>query len=125
MLFKQRYHINQIVEFYGATEANIFTFNPVGKIGAVGYIPRICDVIYPAFLVRPHNDNDDDDDGDVSRNTAVVGNTSSMPYRDRHGHCVCVSVDEVGMLICLIQDQGERTFEGYTDKKATESKILR
>ena len=107
--FKDRYHIHQIVEFYGATEANIFTFNPVGKVGAIGYIPRLFDIIYPAFLIRPGVED------------------TSIPYRDSRydNHCVSVGIDEAGLLICQIQDYGERSFDGYTDRKATESKILR
>lgn len=105
--FIEKYHVQQIVEFYGATEGNVFMFNPVGKVGALGYLPRILDIVYPTCLVKTCPDD------------------PSIPYRNNKGKCVKCKPNEVGMLICEIKLSGERVFEGYSDKKATESKILK
>ena len=106
--FKNRYNIAKIVEFYGATEANIALFNSTGKVGALGYIPRMFDFLYPLKLIR----TDPNDPG--------------VPLRDKNGHCIRCKTGEVGLLINAIATKGSSgRFEGYTDENATNSKILR
>jgi fatty-acyl-CoA synthase len=45
--FQSRYNIKRIIEFYSATEANVALFNSVGRVGALGCVPRILDFLYP------------------------------------------------------------------------------
>lgn len=48
------------------------------------------------------------------------------PIRDNKGHCIVCKDGEIGELISLIvQNEPSRRFDGYTDKSATEKKILR
>ncbi|CAE7296659.1 Slc27a3, partial [Symbiodinium microadriaticum] len=37
--FQKRYNVKRIIEFYGATEGNVGSFNSTGKVGALGYMP--------------------------------------------------------------------------------------
>ncbi|MEE3328092.1 MAG: long-chain-acyl-CoA synthetase [Myxococcota bacterium] len=95
--FSERFGIQQIREFYGATEGNGANVNLENRVGMVGRLlpgQRIvkCDLAT----------------GEVERNTA--------------GFCEDVEVGETGLLITAI---GVTTpFDGYADKKATEKKIL-
>jgi fatty-acyl-CoA synthase len=103
--FQKRYHVQHVVEFYAATEGNVGLFNCFDKIGPIGYVPPLMDFFYPLKIVKI-----DEED-------------PSAPYRDEKGRCVQCANNEPGILINAIST-GYR-FEGYTDKKATNSKILR
>jgi acyl-CoA synthetase (AMP-forming)/AMP-acid ligase II len=104
--FKQRYHIQEIFEFYAATEGNISLINCFDKMGALGFVPRIFDLVFfPARLVKVQPDD------------------SSTPLRDAHGRCQLCAINEPGLLISEISP--DRIFDGYTDAKATEAKVLR
>ena len=107
--FQSRFRIPQILEFYAATEGNVSLFNVEGKPGAVGRIPSFLAHRFPAALVK----------FDVAKNA---------PARDDEGFCVRCVPDEVGEAIGKIlpdpSNLGSR-FEGYTDKEASEEKILR
>jgi fatty-acyl-CoA synthase len=37
--FQKRYNVKRVIEFYGATEGNVGSFNSTGKVGALGYMP--------------------------------------------------------------------------------------
>ncbi|GBM44709.1 Long-chain fatty acid transport protein 4 [Araneus ventricosus] len=50
--FQERFRIKRIVEIYGATEGNANLVNMFGKQGAVGFLTRICDRLYPVSLVK-------------------------------------------------------------------------
>ncbi|XP_050545913.1 long-chain fatty acid transport protein 1-like isoform X3 [Daktulosphaira vitifoliae] len=50
--FVQRFNIQKIVEFYGATEGNANMMNATNKIGAVGFIPIIAQLFYPITLIK-------------------------------------------------------------------------
>lgn len=105
--FQERYNVGGIVEFYAATEGNVFLFNPTNRLGALGYIPRFLDRVYPTSLVRP-------DPAD-----------SSMPFRNDANRCELCAPGEVGLLVCEIQAKAGRGFAGYTDEVATQKKILK
>ncbi len=47
--FQHKFHIQNIVEFYGSTEGNIGLFNSTGKVGSLGCVPRVLDFIYPVW----------------------------------------------------------------------------
>ncbi|GFS48578.1 long-chain fatty acid transport protein 1 [Nephila pilipes] len=50
--FQERFGIKHIVEIYGATEGNANIVNMFGKVGAVGFLPRACDRLYPVSLIK-------------------------------------------------------------------------
>jgi fatty-acyl-CoA synthase len=103
--FQERYKVKNIIEFYAATEGNIGLFNCFEKVGPLGYIPRFLDFIYPLKIVKtdPHD--------------------QSVPYRNSKGFCELCELNEPGLLLGEITTS--RRFEGYTDKKATNAKILK
>ncbi|MCZ6869154.1 MAG: long-chain-acyl-CoA synthetase [Gammaproteobacteria bacterium] len=96
--FKSRFGIQRISEFYGATEGNAGFLNILNKDRTVG--TTIMDV----RLVQYDVDNDE-----------VV--------RDPQGHCIAVPEGEPGLLISRIDEAA--IFEGYTNKEASEQKIIR
>jgi acyl-CoA synthetase (AMP-forming)/AMP-acid ligase II len=105
--FKDRYNIKQVVEFYASTEGNLATFNTAGKVGALGFVPRFFNFVYPVKIVKPSLED------------------SSIPLRGNDGKCVPADVDESGLVLGEINDnRSDRRFDGYTDTTATESKIL-
>lgn len=107
--FKDRFHIPRVLEFYAATEGNISLFNVEGMRGAIGRIPPYLAHRFSPALVR----------FDVER---------GEPARDDQGFCIRCASNELGEAIGKIRDDpssiGNR-FDGYTDKRATEAKILR
>lgn len=107
VLFQKRYNVQRIVEFYGATEANVAFFNSTGKVGALGYFPSPLKHFLPLALLR------------------VDPLNKEVPIRDEQGHCVPVVDGEVGLLCALIDNkQISRRFDGYSDKAATNKKLL-
>lgn len=105
--FQKRFNIKHIVEFYAATEGNIALFNGCDKLGALGFIPRVFDFIYPVRLVKVDPDN------------------RNEPLRNDKGHCVLCDVNEKGLMIAAIDNSRvDRRFDGYTDSTATKSKVL-
>jgi fatty-acyl-CoA synthase len=107
--FKERFHIPQILEFYAATEANFSLFNCEGKAGAIGRIPSFLAHRFPVALVR-------------------FDTVADKPMRNTAGFCEHCSTDEVGEAISKISEDRRDAagrFEGYSDKSASERKILR
>ncbi|MDX7952043.1 long-chain-acyl-CoA synthetase [Lichenihabitans sp. Uapishka_5] len=107
--FRARFRIPRIVEFYGATEGNSTIFNFDGTPGAVGRVPGWAEKKFPMRLIR----------FDVE---------AEMPVRDAEGRCIACGPDEPGELVGLIVNDPKRPanrFEGYADRRATETKILR
>jgi fatty-acyl-CoA synthase len=101
--FQDRFKIPRIVEFYGATEGNFALVNFSGKLGAVGQFPALLRKIVGIELVR----------FDIETEEIV---------RCADGFCQRCDFDEPGELLIKI---GETTrFEGYTNKSATEKKVL-
>ncbi len=107
--FQSRFHIPRILEFYAATEGNVSLFNAEGEPGAIGRIPRYLAHRFPAALVK----------FDVAK---------GEPVRNEQGFCIRSRANEAGEAIGQIlsdsSNMGGR-FEGYTDKEASEKKVLR
>lgn len=98
MEFKQRFGIGRIAEFYGASEGNVAFVNFLNKDKTIGMTPQ------KGKLIKYDVDADE-----------IV--------RDASGHCIEVAKGEPGLLLGQITP--ETVFEGYTNKEATESKIVR
>ena len=106
--FQRRFHIPQILEFYAATESNFSLYNCEGKPGAIGRIP--------SFLAHR-----------ISVALVKFDIETGEPIRNEEGFCIRCSANEVGEAIGKILDgssPGSR-FEGYTDKEASDRKVLR
>jgi fatty-acyl-CoA synthase len=107
--FKTRFGIPQILEFYAATEGNVSIYNVEGKQGAIGRIPSFLAHRFPLALVA----------FDFEKET---------PIRDHRGFCIRCKTNEVGEAISKVSSDvrefGSR-FEGYSDKRESERKILR
>lgn len=102
--FQQRFGVDQIVEFYGATESNVSMVNLQGRVGSIGRpFPGM-----KTALVR----------FDTARNDVVRGAA---------GYCEQCADDEPGELLGHIAEghSAAGRFEGYTSREATEQKILR
>jgi len=98
MGFKKRFGIKRISEFYGASEGNVAFANLLNKDCTVGMTAaRVALVAY-----------------DVDEDVIV---------KDEDGRCIEVESGEPGLLLGHINE--EAVFEGYTDKEATEKKIVR
>jgi len=109
MDFKTRFQIPRIIEWYAATEGNVTIFNLDGKPGAVGRIPGWLEKRFMTKVIR----------FDVETETVVRGDD---------GFCIECLPEEIGEAIGKIvidaKAPGQR-FDGYADKQATESRILR
>jgi fatty-acyl-CoA synthase len=107
--FKERFRIPVIREFYAATEGNAIMFNLDGTPGSIGRCPAWARVIFPMAVLR----------FDI---------VDEMPIRGADGFCVAADSTEIGELVSRIVfdplKPGQR-FDGYADKAATETKILR
>ena len=106
--FQKRFRVKHIVEFYAATEGNLALFNATDKIGALGYVPRLFDFLYPIKLVK------------------VLPENKQEPLRDSQtGFCHTSAVDEVGLMVGVIDNKRvDRRFDGYTDASANKKKVL-
>jgi len=96
--FKNRFGIQRIAEFYGASEGNVAFVNMLNKDCTVGTTS------VPVALVRYDVDADE-------------------IARDANGRLIPAAAGEPGLLLGQITPR--TTFEGYTSKEATEQKILR
>jgi fatty-acyl-CoA synthase len=107
--FKNRFRIPRILEFYAATESNVSLYNLEGVPGSVGRIPPFLAHRSPLALVK------------VDADTARL-------IKDEQGLCIRCAVNEVGEAIGKIDDDSEslaRRFDGYTDREASEQRIMR
>lgn len=98
MEFKERFDIERIGEFYGASEGNGGFANVLNKNCTVGM------GVAPAKLVAYDVANDE-----------IV--------RDENGFCIEVSKGDPGLLLMEVTDKSK--FEGYTNSEATEKKLLK
>jgi fatty-acyl-CoA synthase/citronellyl-CoA synthetase len=97
MEFKQRFGINHINEFYGASECNLVFTNALNLDCTAGLCPL------PYNVVEYDIDKDE-------------------PVRNNQGFMNPVKKGETGLLITEINPK--QPFEGYTDPEATAKKIL-
>jgi acyl-CoA synthetase (AMP-forming)/AMP-acid ligase II len=96
--FQSRFGIENISEFYGASEANLAFVNGFGLSRTAGFCPMPFAVV--AFDTE-----------------------QEQPLTDARGRLQKVRRGEVGLLITEVS---ERTpFDGYTDRRASEAKLLR
>jgi fatty-acyl-CoA synthase len=107
--FKERFRIPRILEFYASTEGGVSLFNAEGKRGAIGRIPPYLTHRFSPALVR----------FDVDK---------GEPVRNEQGFCIACASNEpgeaLGKIVSDPSNPGSK-FEGYTDEKASEKKILR
>jgi citronellyl-CoA synthetase len=96
--FKERFGIKRVSEFYGSSEGNLGMVNLFNRDCTVGTTP------IPHVLVQYDVDNDE-----------II--------RDKRGFCIRAAPGTPGLLLGKITKTTQ--FEGYTNKEATESKILR
>ena len=96
--FKRRFGITRVTEFYGASEGNVAFANLLNKDCTFGMTSS------RVALVRYDVDTDE-----------IV--------RGADGRCIEVEQGEPGLLLGHISPTA--SFEGYTDRQATETKILR
>lgn len=96
--FQQRFGIERIYEFYGASESNIGFINAFGVSETAGFSPL------PFAIVEFDVDSDE-------------------PVRNAKGRLVKVKKGGVGLLISEVSER--RPFDGYTDPEAGEKKMLR
>ncbi|KAL8350024.1 hypothetical protein RB598_005390 [Gaeumannomyces tritici] len=114
-MFKERFGIETIVEFYGATEGSFATYNiskndfSLGAVGRNGWIYRLLMWSAIAFV--------------------EVDFDTDQPWRDpKTGFCRRTSAGDPGEFLLKVPpgDDMAQRFQGYYgDAKATESKILR
>ena len=108
-VFRDRFRIAHIREFYASTEGNAILFNVDDTPGSVGRVPKWANTFFPMAVVRYDIEN-------------------GAPVRDKDGFCEVCDPDEVGELVSRILvskvKPGQR-FDGYSDSAATETKVLR
>jgi fatty-acyl-CoA synthase len=102
--FQERFGIPRIVEMYGATEGNVALQNLDGRVGSVGRPPALLEG--QVALVRY-----DHAAGDI--------------VRGPDGFAVPCGPDEAGELLGKVGTAGAMEYDGYTDRAATEQKLLR
>ena len=96
--FEERFGITDIREFYGASEGNAAFVNAFGARGTAGFSPLSYAIV--AF------------DADAE-----------TPERNKKGYLKKVGAGGVGLLLTEVTDRAP--FDGYTDAKASEGKLLR
>ncbi|WP_158928012.1 long-chain-acyl-CoA synthetase [Acidisphaera sp. S103] len=107
--FQSRFRIPRILEFYAATEGHVSLYNCEGKVGAIGRIPAFLAHRFPVEIIRSDID-------------------TGQPLRDDGGFCIRCAIDEPGEAIGQISggsSSPERQFDGYSDPKASDAKVLR
>jgi len=104
--FEARFAIPRILEFYAATEGNVSLYNCEAKPGAIGRVPPFLSHRFPIALIK-------------------CDLATGAPLRDAAGLCLRAEPDEAGEAIGRIQGTAESQFDGYTDAKASATKILR
>ena len=102
--FQERFGIPRIVEMYGATEGNVALQNLDGRVGSVG---------------KPHPLLEDQ--------VALVrfDHAAGDIVRGPDGRAISCGTDEAGELLGKVGTAGAMEYDGYTDRAATEQKLLR
>ncbi|MFF0491628.1 long-chain-acyl-CoA synthetase [Nocardia sp. NPDC004068] len=96
--FRERFGIKRIVEFYGASEANIAFINAFGVDRTAGFGPL------PYAVVE-------------------FDDATGKPERFPDGRLRRVRPGGVGLLLAKVTDSSP--FDGYTDREASEAKLVR
>ena len=96
--FKTRFGVDTVCEFYGASEGNVSFANLFNKDCTVGMTSSVVNLV--------SYDVDEDE---------IV--------RDADGFCIPVTDGEPGLMLGKISEEAK--FDGYTDKEASEKKIVR
>ncbi len=107
--FQNRFRIPRILEFYASTEGGLSLFNVEGEPGAIGRVPAYLAHRFSPVLIK----------FDAER---------GEPVRNEQGFCIPCGLNEPGEALAkLLGDpsQAGSRFEGYTDRSATENKLLR
>lgn len=105
--FTERFNIPQILEMYGATESNSNLASFDNTVGAIGFVPPIFSFAIPVTLIKYDEE-------------------TYEPLRDVDGHCIHCNYGEPGIMIGRIKTNNPyQDFTGYSDKKASEKKIIR
>ncbi len=102
--FQERFGIARIVEMYGATEGNVALQNLDGRVGSVG---------------KPHAMLE----GQVA--LARFDHAAADIARGPDGLAIRCDDDEPGELLGKVGAAGAMDYDGYTDRAATERKLLR
>ncbi|XP_026756910.2 long-chain fatty acid transport protein 4-like [Galleria mellonella] len=105
--FLQRFNIEDVIEFYGATEGNANIANSDGTPGAIGFVSRIIPGVYPIAIIK-------------------VNQETGEPIRDSRGLCQLAEPNEPGVFVGKISTTNpSREFLGYVDKVASDKKVVR
>ena len=96
--FKERFGIDRVVEFYGASEGNAAFANVLNKDKTIGMTSAVVDLIQYDVV-------------------------EDEIKRDANGRCVKVEPGQTGLCVAQINETSK--FEGYTNAEATEKKIIR
>ena len=104
--FAARFDVPQILEFYASSEGNVTLYNVEGKVGAIGKQPSFLAARDAVALARFDHEQE-------------------APWRGPDGFCQRCGTDEVGEALGRIAAEPGKRFEGYTEREATEKKILR
>jgi acyl-CoA synthetase (AMP-forming)/AMP-acid ligase II len=96
--FQRRFGIERVSEFYAATEGNCITVNLFDRTGSVG--PKL-----PGMVLARWNEAEQDF------------------VRDERGFLIKAKLGEPGILLGRISRR--RNFEGYSDERETERKVIR
>jgi fatty-acyl-CoA synthase len=102
--FQERFGIPRIVEMYGATEGNVALQNLDGRVGSVG---------------KPHAMLEDQVE------LARVDPATGALVRGPDGRCIPCAPGEPGELLGKVGLGGAMEYDGYTDREATERKLVR
>ncbi|WP_304188100.1 long-chain-acyl-CoA synthetase [Phenylobacterium aquaticum] len=103
---QQRFHIPEVLEFYGSTEGNVSMFNFDGRVGAIGRAPKWLRNRFNIRLVQ----------FDVE---------AEAPVRSVSGFCVECGPGQIGECLGKIGGDARSEYSGYVDKAASDKKILR
>lgn len=96
--FQERFGIANVSEFYGASESNVAFVNAFGMQRTAGFSPL-------SFAIVRFDAEQE------------------LPLRDAHGFLQKVEKGGTGLLIAEVTDRAP--FDGYTDQKSSEAKLLR
>src|SRR5436190_1025057 len=104
-VLKQRFHIPEVLEFYGSTEGNVSLFNFDGHEGAIGRIPKWLRKRFNVRLVQ----------FDVE---------TEEVERGPDGLCVECAPGQVGQCVGQIGGDARAEYSGYLDRKESEKKVI-